>query len=140
MTREQKLIYNKEYYAKNREKLLAQKKSYWYTYTEAQRARKKEWMKTYGQCHKEEQRLRSTKHRAKKKYGLSLKEYMQMLAQPCGICGAPSTHLDHCHATNIVRGALCRRCNLLIGYANDSHLLLTSAIKYLLVKKECHNG
>lgn len=39
--------------------------------------------------------------------------------------------VDHDHITNNVRGILCPRCNLMIGQAEDSIKILTSAIKYL---------
>jgi hypothetical protein len=39
--------------------------------------------------------------------------------------------LDHCHTTNKVRGFLCSKCNLGIGYFLDDITLLESAIDYL---------
>ncbi|ANA86462.1 endonuclease VII [Gordonia phage OneUp] len=54
--------------------------------------------------------------RAHYTYGLTAEEYRQRMAQPCGICGAPSKHMDHDHRTGRVRGGLCHRCNLGLGY------------------------
>ena len=64
----------------------------------------------------------------KRRYGLSFDEWQAMLkAQDgcCKICGQPGKltksgrsylHVDHNHKTGKVRGLLCARCNLLIGY------------------------
>ena len=53
----------------------------------------------------------------------------------CAICKKSQKHkrlaTDHCHKKNFVRGLLCEKCNLLLGYANDNIQLLKSAIKYL---------
>lgn len=40
-------------------------------------------------------------------------------------------YIDHDHATGQVRGLLCHSCNLILGHAKDSVVLLNSAIKYL---------
>lgn len=50
-----------------------------------------------------------------RRYGLSHEEYQAFLARPCGICGAPSTTLDHCHSSGRVRGGLCQACNRRLG-------------------------
>lgn len=53
--------------------------------------------------------------RIRNKYGLTVEQYWQHLAQPCGICGGTADVLDHDHATNRVRGSLCTRCNVNLG-------------------------
>lgn len=70
------------------------------------------------------------------RYGLTLEEYRRVLSAPnCEICGADWGYrepvLDHCHTTNRARGALCRRCNLMLGYARDDATVLQQAILYL---------
>jgi Recombination endonuclease VII len=71
------------------------------------------------------------------RYGLTLKEYDQMLYDQdgkCKICKAePVTVLsvDHCHYTGKVRGLLCSHCNTGLGMFKDDPLLLAEAIKYL---------
>jgi hypothetical protein len=52
----------------------------------------------------------------------------------CAICKRSETRrlsLDHCHATNRIRGLLCLRCNLGIGFFHDSVKSLKAAIRYL---------
>ncbi|ALF00603.1 endonuclease VII [Mycobacterium phage Bricole] len=54
--------------------------------------------------------------RAHREYGITREEYDAYMAKPCGICGEPSKHLDHNHTTGEIRGGLCHRCNLGLGY------------------------
>jgi hypothetical protein len=42
-----------------------------------------------------------------------------------------SLSVDHCHATDRIRGLLCLDCNFLIAHAKDNIEILLSAIKYL---------
>lgn len=55
----------------------------------------------------------------------------------CAICGTDkpggkgSFHLDHDHATNKVRGLLCAKCNLGLGYFDDNRLNVLRAALYL---------
>jgi hypothetical protein len=86
---------------------------------------------------------RVIKHRKlKSSYGISLKEFEDMLESQndrCAICSfsfdytsqSKGPHVDHDHETGKVRMILCRFCNNLLGYANDDVLILESAIAYL---------
>ena len=72
------------------------------------------------------------------KYGLTLDDWEAMLEQAghkCEICGRsePEVKLcvDHDHATNQVRGVLCRACNRSIGQLGDSAEALLRAAQYL---------
>jgi hypothetical protein len=55
------------------------------------------------------------------RYGLTLEAYEELRASrngTCWICGktwARDLYVDHCHATNEVRGLLCASCNTLVG-------------------------
>jgi hypothetical protein len=51
----------------------------------------------------------------------------------CQICGDEPECLaiDHDHATGEVRGALCTRCNMGLGFFRDSVTNLETAIRYL---------
>jgi hypothetical protein len=57
----------------------------------------------------------------------------------CDICGDRCvTHQDHCHATTKLRGILCVRCNIGLGYFRDRTKLLRKAIKYLKLWRRRH--
>lgn len=57
-------------------------------------------------------------------YGVTAEQKMSMVVAQdgkCGICKmllttTHKTHLDHCHATGMVRGILCTRCNTHLGW------------------------
>lgn len=75
-----------------------------------------------------------------RKFGITLEEYDFLLNHQefkCGICGcgqADKTYglaVDHCHETNIIRGLLCRDCNIGLGMFKDDVVLLEKAIKWI---------
>lgn len=71
------------------------------------------------------------------RYGISSEEYAEMYIKQegkCLICKEVNERLvvDHCHATDIVRGLLCDRCNRGIGAFGDNPRLIMDALKYLL--------
>jgi hypothetical protein len=74
------------------------------------------------------------------KYGITLSDAEKMLEEQdysCKICGdafteSKNTHIDHCHATGIVRGLLCRGCNLGLGHFRDNPESLMRAASYLV--------
>jgi hypothetical protein len=82
----------------------------------------------------------------KKKYGITLKEYNELLESQnyvCSICGKKENHIhnktkkktdlavDHCHDTGKIRGLLCTNCNIGIGYFKNNSDLLIAAAEYL---------
>lgn len=83
-----------------------------------------------------------------KRLGLTPEEYDAMLARQggrCAICGASEPGgkrkggawaVDHCHASDAVRGLLCHRCNLALGLFDDSPERLAAAIQYLQPRSE----
>jgi hypothetical protein len=128
--------------------------------SEAHKRARKKWedknptyMEEYAATHVEENRARSMAWRKanperaalndrikvlRKRYNLSLEEYDALLiAQDghCAICPKVPTDqfldVDHDHATERVRGLLCRRCNTAIGQFEDSPALLRAAAAYL---------
>lgn len=51
------------------------------------------------------------------RYGISEDEVKALRAKPCQICGSgENLHIDHDHMSGVVRGVLCRTCNLLLGH------------------------
>lgn len=81
--------------------------------------------------------------RLRSKYGISLKDKLDLLAAQggrCAICGrtdAPRWEVDHCHRHEAqtgaikIRGILCGNCNSMLGMAKDSVETLEAAIRYL---------
>lgn len=79
-------------------------------------------------------------------YGISVEEFEALLAQQAGVCRIcrktetsvdPRTGttrklaVDHDHATGVVRGLLCHKCNWAIGLFADDADLLRRAAAYL---------
>ena len=70
-------------------------------------------------------------------YGLTADEYERLLTHQggaCAICGGARRYrlnVDHDHATGVVRGLLCRRCNKLLRDVRDSRAVLNRAGSYL---------
>jgi hypothetical protein len=84
--------------------------------------------------------------RIRREYGITQEEYGELLSKQngkCAICGADNSGtrkksggykrmcIDHDHKTGKVRGLLCTRCNLVLGYINDEPSLLPMFIEYL---------
>ncbi len=77
----------------------------------------------------------------KRKYGMTVADYDAMLVAQdggCAICGGQPNgrwkhkfHVDHDHATGKVRGLLCHRCNMMVGYSLDRPEILDHAAIYL---------
>ena len=87
-----------------------------------------------------------------RKYNITMDQYEQMFADQdgvCKICGKPETRtkdgkvsslaVDHDHACcpgnyscgQCIRGLLCFKCNMMVGYSGDNIAILHLAIKYL---------
>jgi hypothetical protein len=115
---------------------------------EAQRLYAREWRLAhpgYARVHNEKWRRENpvadqesqARYRAKKFYGLSPKEYSDLLlsaSEHCMLCGEKQTdilHVDHDHISGKVRGLLCRGCNTGLGGFKDDPELLEKAILYL---------
>jgi hypothetical protein len=80
-------------------------------------------------------KLSNRKSHLKRKYGLTLEEFDEMLATQgggCAICGNPEAdNVDHDHVTGEVRGILCFNCNIAIGHIADDKDRLLRAFAYL---------
>lgn len=89
---------------------------------EEARVHKKEWSRLY---------------HVKKAYGLEKEDYLDLMVGCvfCPIClkelKDEEKVVDHCHASNKVRGLMCASCNFLLGNARDNVEILEKAIKYL---------
>ena len=74
------------------------------------------------------------------RFNLTKDDYTNLVKKGCMICGTKEEEtklfIDHCHKSGKVRGALCRGCNSLLGFAKDDPEVLRNAIKYLKLDKE----
>jgi hypothetical protein len=99
----------------------------------------------YRKDHPEETRESRRKYREAhpglnriRQYGMTLGEHEQRLIEQngvCAICGGNRSKqvlcIDHDHQTNNVRGLLCRKCNTMLGMAEDNTEWLRKAADYL---------
>jgi len=69
-------------------------------------------------------------------------QHNSMLQLPCSICNSTTRIcVDHDHITMFVRGTLCSKCNLALGYVDDSVDILQKLIEYLQVhSRKLNNG
>jgi hypothetical protein len=105
--------------------------------------RRNDKFKSYrdGYYKKRKNSLRSKNLQLIKDFNISLKDYNLLLEKQKGVCGIclgknDSTRIDyfcvdHCHATNNVRGLLCSNCNRALGLFGDNITNLKNAINYL---------
>lgn len=138
MTEEQKLKkkqYSLEY--RNRPENIARKRELsriaYLKNTEYFRQKTRKWAEENKERIKE---LYWSKH-LRYKFKMTVTEYNEMLNKQKGICKIcklaciKKLSIDHCHKTGKVRGLLCFKCNMGLGYFQDNKTLLNSAIKYL---------
>src|ERR1039458_6092796 len=94
----------------------------------------------------EQQRQYAREFHLKDKYGLNLDQFEKMFEDQgkcCAICKTTEPkgkysqwQIDHDHKINCVRGILCHFCNMTIGNAFDSPIILHAAAQYLEKHKE----
>jgi hypothetical protein len=81
----------------------------------------------------------------KRRMGIDKDTFWKMFEFQSGICpicklsleeGTGKVHVDHDHKTGKIRDLLCRRCNIMIGLAQDNREILAAAIRYL-EKHDC---
>jgi hypothetical protein len=74
-----------------------------------------------------------------KRFGITLVDEQRMFEQQGGACAicrvqfekSKARHVDHDHKTGRVRGLLCVRCNLGLGFFKDDPDRMSAAIEYL---------
>jgi hypothetical protein len=95
---------------------------------------------------------RNWEHHLKSKYGITGQDYHDMAAAQnhvCAVCNRPETityanktrrlAVDHDHRTGKVRGLLCAKCNVMLGYARENSDYLASAMMYLREHDSCRS-
>lgn len=90
---------------------------------------------------RDENRQRISKNNRKnyflRTYGLTEEDlYFLSVAQNhrCAVCGLgheAGLHIDHDHATGLIRGLLCGKCNKAIGLLKEDPVLFDAASRYL---------
>ena len=92
---------------------------------------------------KEQARLYTHTHRLKHIYGMSAEDLSLLVLKQentCAICHDTfdsTPNIDHIHGTKIVRGLLCRGCNVGLGMFKENPQTLEAAIKYLKETQKC---
>lgn len=101
------------------------------------RARTRAQQKEYYERSKNSDRRRD--YELRRTCGITLALYNEMLEKQggrCAICGCDPTKngqrlaVDHCHEQGHIRGLLCTRCNLGIGYFDDDPQRSAAAAEY----------
>lgn len=122
--------------------------------------KKQKWLRANGDKRKETLKRYSSKPSSKEKsaeyyrnnkdmarnrmlsriYDITLEEYSALLEKQnnkCAICGVSkcstgkSFSVDHNHATNKIRGLLCKNCNIALGLFKDNRTHIENALLYL---------
>lgn len=81
-------------------------------------------------------RLQADKY-IRRKYGITIEDYDQMLLAQNGLCGACRTlstrklAIDHDHETGEVRGLLCGNCNTALGMLKDDPIKIRGLLDYM---------
>ena len=131
------LAYRKQWYQDHKKEMAAYQKQYRIDHKEKLNTYKKQ----YGIDNKEKLAKQSRKLLLLKCYNITPEEYDKIYKQQegkCDICGTHQSkfktrlHVDHNHETGEVRGLLCYKCNMILGYSNDDIKILEYAIKYLI--------
>lgn len=121
---------SREYYAANRGKARARGKKY--------RTNNREKILAYGVAYKIKNEKKLREKVWQREYGLSGADVAKMVIEQsnsCAICFESFTEvrmcIDHDHATGLVRGLLCLKCNRGIGLLGDNVKTMDMAISYL---------
>lgn len=127
-------IRQRQYYARNREKCLETVRRW--------RLNNLAYARAYDRRRYKKNDLRSRKAHLKRKFGLSLQQYDELLIgqnNTCAICFSSGSKdqkhkrlfVDHDHITGKIRGLLCSLCNHILGCAEDKITILENSIVYL---------
>ena len=139
MTREERIIYHREYYKANKEHYQKTHKRYYEAHKKEIAAKRKKRPAGSGKEYYETHKDRSKNDHLKNQYGITLEKFNEMNAKQkglCAICGklcktGKRLCVDHDHETGEVRGLLCQECNCGLGLLKDNVSILEKCIKYL---------
>lgn len=139
-------VYAKEYRAdpeRHARVLASNRRHYW-----ANRERLLAEAKAYCEANPEKRYWTSRRSIFKRKYGITLEEYDQLLVSQggvCEICKQPPDeaskgvlHVDHDHETGGLRSLLCTKCNSGIGLLGDDPARMRAAADYVDLWRAMH--
>ncbi len=108
-----------------------------------------EGRKEYAKAYKEQMPIRTRESYLRCTYGIGIDQYNELFKSQggcCAICTEPETAIgkdgplplavDHDHVTGVVRGLLCRGCNVAIGGLKEKEENFLNAITYLEKHKQ----
>lgn len=108
--------------------------------TKAYKSSHPEEMKVSAKLSRDKGREKRWAYQIQKDYGCTVENYNRMFTEQEGRClgcnrhqseFTQRLHVDHNHSTGLIRGLLCKGCNLTLGNAKDSIQTLESLIAYL---------
>lgn len=105
----------------------------------------REAIRRWKRANPERVRTQSAAQHLKRRYGLTVERYGEMLKEQggvCRICLRPETArvasgetkplaVDHCHETGRVRSLLCNNCNTAVGFLESRRDLIDSMLEYI---------
>lgn len=130
---------NAEQFAEKRKRLSQDEdvRAYHQRYREAHRAKAAEYQRSYRELNKErllEQKRRSARQR---NYNLTHEQFTQALLNQNGVCklcsqslSEQTANVDHCHRTRRIRGILCTRCNMTLGFLEKARDRIPALLDY----------
>lgn len=105
---------------------------------EGQAEMRRGYVRAYKQRHPDRVKNSDRNRMYRKKYGMTVAQYEQMVESQggvCAVCQKPETRralaVDHNHETGATRSLLCSNCNTAIGLLQDSAELADSVASYL---------
>jgi t-SNARE complex subunit (syntaxin) len=135
-------IHDVEYYQKNKDKIHDRKIKYY----QKNKEKMVVWQKDYRQQpgYKEKMIERRRRHYLLNDYGITFEQKQEMIKNQngrCAICcslldNKLKTHVDHDHRSGVVRGILCRNCNIGLGLFYDDPYILEKAKVYIQNNKK----
>jgi len=108
-----------------------------YRYPDGKLKRCKACIKVYPRQYRKTKgwRLAETRYRLKKRYGITLEHFSDMVDQQSGMCANTGclnagTHVDHNHNNSQVRALLCSGCNLALGNLKEDQARISGLLEY----------
>jgi Recombination endonuclease VII len=91
----------------------------------------RECNKKYDQDNRERFKRQRRDQWYRRTYGCTFDDFEKIVETQKGLCAIcnqwmTEPHLDHNHATGVLRKALCYQCNVVLGHFNDNADLLTN--------------